>query len=392
MDILTPTTNANIDLLPEGQWCQSHTIGAILPQSNGLTLVKQFLQKPGSSKDMIKTISVCMFNKSGTTPLRINIETRFNAESYNHGSFIIREYENICIQREAHEEARCLVLDSTDVCIDDGNIDSSDIHRFVVTIVEMVDTNKIHNYRPSDRWDAIDMTENVKSKIAKVILGGKSDQTFEYVNNYIPKVGGHTDCITIIPVIYEDRVNYRLKEIISLLDNKPQTVKYTDYPSWGECYPGIFIGDQFVTNENAEMTNMITKIINVAYPEIQVHPSYVKKGLNVKNYTILDTGDYCIIDHFPNIFNEIDKELDKNGKVFVSCFAGYSRSTSIVLAYMIKKKKISLRDAIVHLQTLKLIIRPTECFLRQLVIYEDDIMSNRNYNVHDSIFCNVQSK
>ena len=60
----------------------------------------------------------------------------------------------------------------------------------------------------------------------------------------------------------------------------------------------------------------------------------------------------------------------KGGKTLVHCMAGVSRSASLIMAYLMKYKGMSLRGAYDFLKTKREIIHPNTGFFRQLVDYE----------------------
>lgn len=60
----------------------------------------------------------------------------------------------------------------------------------------------------------------------------------------------------------------------------------------------------------------------------------------------------------------------KTNKVLVHCSAGISRSPTLVLAYMIKKKKIKLDEAFQTMRQLRTIVDPNISFILQLREWE----------------------
>lgn len=54
----------------------------------------------------------------------------------------------------------------------------------------------------------------------------------------------------------------------------------------------------------------------------------------------------------------------------VHCVAGVSRSTTLVLAYLLKYTSLSLHQAFVHTKTVRPVVRPNVGFLQQLMDYE----------------------
>ncbi len=67
---------------------------------------------------------------------------------------------------------------------------------------------------------------------------------------------------------------------------------------------------------------------------------------------ILDVPTANIMAYFENAYNFIDNVLKTSyGKILVHCFAGVSRSASIVIAYLLKKNPTSkLKDVLAYVR------------------------------------------
>lgn len=82
-----------------------------------------------------------------------------------------------------------------------------------------------------------------------------------------------------------------------------------------------------------------------------------------------------------NILAHVDAATDRiqdvitrrNGHVLVHCMAGVSRSAAIVIAYLMKYKRMDLRSAFNHCYQLRPIIRPNNGFMAQLILYEQQL-------------------
>ena len=61
------------------------------------------------------------------------------------------------------------------------------------------------------------------------------------------------------------------------------------------------------------------------------------------------------------------------GKTLVHCAAGSSRSGSIVVAYLMKMKFLTLKEGLSFAKSKRSIIHPNEGFMKQLEIYEKTI-------------------
>jgi protein-tyrosine phosphatase len=73
----------------------------------------------------------------------------------------------------------------------------------------------------------------------------------------------------------------------------------------------------------------------------------------------------------------IDRALSFSyGLVFVNCLLGYSRSTAIVAAYLMKKKNMSASEALLYLRKTRE-VKPNVGFLQQLGKLDDELRAQR---------------
>lgn len=110
----------------------------------------------------------------------------------------------------------------------------------------------------------------------------------------------------------------------------------------------------------------ISHVVNVAS---QV-PNHFPKSFNYLSVEVLDLPDCKIVDHFDRIFDFIDKAIENGGKVFVHCNAGISRSTTVIIGYLIRTHKITLEDALKKVKAVRSGTKPNQGFMAQLVDYQ----------------------
>jgi len=74
----------------------------------------------------------------------------------------------------------------------------------------------------------------------------------------------------------------------------------------------------------------------------------------------------------------IDTTEKSKGTVLVHCVAGISRSTTLVLAYLMKYKNMSLKDAYNLVKSKRKIIKPNPGFWSQLVEFEKEVFGKNS--------------
>ncbi len=59
------------------------------------------------------------------------------------------------------------------------------------------------------------------------------------------------------------------------------------------------------------------------------------------------------------------------------CFAGVSRSATIVIAYLMQEIHMSLKDAMMHVKKQRYFINPNDGFRRQLQQFQRELVNKR---------------
>lgn len=90
----------------------------------------------------------------------------------------------------------------------------------------------------------------------------------------------------------------------------------------------------------------INCVINAA-PELPNTPLPLTEGSKpvYLQVPVLDKSNINISVYFDEVADLIEQIRQTNGKTMVHCVAGVSRSASLVLAYLMKHMKMSLKDA-----------------------------------------------
>lgn len=87
-----------------------------------------------------------------------------------------------------------------------------------------------------------------------------------------------------------------------------------------------------------------------------------------------------------NILTHLDIAADRiheaitrrNAHVLVHCVAGVSRSATVVIAYLMKYKRMDLRAAFNHCYNLRPVVRPNNGFMAQLIDYENQLFGHQS--------------
>eukprot|EP00484_Ammonia_sp_Unknown_P011405 CAMPEP_0197078498 /NCGR_PEP_ID=MMETSP1384-20130603/213151_1 /TAXON_ID=29189 /ORGANISM="Ammonia sp." /LENGTH=583 /DNA_ID=CAMNT_0042517365 /DNA_START=60 /DNA_END=1812 /DNA_ORIENTATION=+ len=116
--------------------------------------------------------------------------------------------------------------------------------------------------------------------------------------------------------------------------------------------------------------NGITHILCVAGG---IGPCFPKQ-FQYKVVEIDDAATEDIATHFESCYEFIENAIhEQNGRVLVHCFAGMSRSVTVVSAYLMKKKRIYAVSALKFVKLRRPQANPNAGFIVQLIKYQDVI-------------------
>ncbi|XP_036430584.1 dual specificity protein phosphatase family protein [Colossoma macropomum] len=136
---------------------------------------------------------------------------------------------------------------------------------------------------------------------------------------------------------------------IKALENLLDTCKL-DLNAIDEVWPNLFIGNVAIAQNRTALKKLgITHILNVAHSKQGSigDQSYYGEEFVYYGIPAEDSSRFDLSVHFRPASDFIHKALKKkNGKVLVHCIMGVSRSSTLVLAYLMLRHRLTLRSAI----------------------------------------------
>lgn len=131
---------------------------------------------------------------------------------------------------------------------------------------------------------------------------------------------------------------------------------------------GLYLGDIF-TAEKIE----ILKEKNISAVLTVASDTYLTfENTHVSEHKIIaaeDTFYFNLSRFFEEGYNFIEENRKKHN-ILVHCFAGVSRSATIVIAYLMKKNKWKFLKSLKFVKDRRFVISPNEGFKKQLQEYE----------------------
>ncbi len=138
------------------------------------------------------------------------------------------------------------------------------------------------------------------------------------------------------------------------------------YENCHEIIPNLFLGNYLIANDIEFLKSLgITHILNCSIE----HPMYFPNEFVYLHLPIHDIFSQNILQYL----NETYEFINKSTRVYVHCHAGISRSSSITIAYLMKKYSINFQKALKYVQSIRKIVEPNEGFQIQLECYEDEV-------------------
>ena len=155
-------------------------------------------------------------------------------------------------------------------------------------------------------------------------------------------------------------------------------VLYKDANPIDHIIDNIYLGD-FRTADNIDMLRQynITHIINCAFNLPNKYPEQI----TYKRLDLRDEPDQPIIERLEEAYQFIKENKDKN--IFVHCVFGKSRSSSVVIFYIMKEKKLKFEDAKNFVKNLRNIVNPNPGFEAELIRYYEEHIANMNEQQSD---------
>jgi len=162
--------------------------------------------------------------------------------------------------------------------------------------------------------------------------------------------------------------------------------KTSEMPKHNVIHPnmiikGIYLGayENARDEETLKSKLKITHVLNCA-TELN---NYFPKKFKYLKLDLTDREKQPISDTFDRAFKFIDKALkSKNGKCFVHCQEGKSRSVTIVAGYLMSRYKYSLDNALATITSKRRIAQPNKGFLKELRQFEKSLQEDQKEDLN----------
>ncbi|KAF8786797.1 Serine/threonine/tyrosine-interacting protein like [Argiope bruennichi] len=141
-----------------------------------------------------------------------------------------------------------------------------------------------------------------------------------------------------------------------------------------EIIPGLYLGPLSSATKPKLNSLLETGITHIVCVRHEKEASFIKPNFPESfKYIVINISEpetSNLIPLFSQVKAFIDNCLKNGGKVLVHGNTGNSMSASLVIAYIMETKSMTLKDALLVVQKKRQCIGPSESFLQQLKEYE----------------------
>jgi len=165
------------------------------------------------------------------------------------------------------------------------------------------------------------------------------------------------------------KINKISTPFIKLTLNNKQCKQNDDYPS--EIIPDqLYLGNiHHALNYDTLSSLKITHVVNCTQ---SIENKFESKGVGYCRVPVNDKTSESILHYFVKAIRFIESVRNENfgknnNRILIHCHAGISRSSTITIAYLMYSWKLTMFDAITHVQSKRYIIQPNQGFKNQLL-------------------------
>ncbi|RIA97053.1 protein-tyrosine phosphatase-like protein [Glomus cerebriforme] len=164
------------------------------------------------------------------------------------------------------------------------------------------------------------------------------------------------------PQLYSNKITHviNLSGCSNYWETKENITKFLNQQFSKEYEQSLSLekGTDSSSENNVIVNKMIDEIIPLSYLRID----------------IADDPSSNISKHFHECIGFIENAKSTNGRVYVHCQAGISRSATIVVAYLMNSQKISYKRALNLVKEKRPFVKPNHGFRKQLREFEKKIL------------------
>jgi len=139
-----------------------------------------------------------------------------------------------------------------------------------------------------------------------------------------------------------------------------------------QILPHLYVGNEVdAANLDALRLHGISHILNVTNSVPCFHEG--ESAMRYMRIPVRDNGLINLRMHFQSALDFIEEARRRNARVLVHCHAGISRSSTVVIAYVMKHMNLAMAQAYQFVKSKRPIIAPNLGFVGQLMEFEQGL-------------------
>ena len=159
-----------------------------------------------------------------------------------------------------------------------------------------------------------------------------------------------------------------------LINHYAFQMHYSCHPS--QIFPWIYLGNFINANNLEEIIKLKIKYILNCAMEVDLYN--LPKEIKYLHLNIIDNPKENLLQYFDRAFSFFESARKNNSNILIHCKLGRSRSTSILIAYLVKYFGYNVNEALEMIKSKRKEVNPNYGFIQQLYGFERYISKFKN--------------
>lgn len=163
----------------------------------------------------------------------------------------------------------------------------------------------------------------------------------------------------------------------SSLSSSPSPPSSSSYPDFHWIVDGLALGNVRAGTTFDTLQQAGIDVLVIALPTLPRHKlAYVHQGVSFLHVPVQDHPAEDLSRYFGLVFDFIDGYLKAGRRVLVHCHAGISRSTTLLVAFLMRRYQWTRDQALQWVKQQRSIIAPNPGFAEQLLRWEQQVVKS----------------
>ena len=147
--------------------------------------------------------------------------------------------------------------------------------------------------------------------------------------------------------------------------------------TWNKIYPDRVLDNMYIGSLRSAQTDAVYSALNIKFVvSCGKGMSILNKGVQRLELPVEDVEEQTIRPYF-YAFKQFVDQSEGKGAVLVHCFAGRSRSATMVLSYLMSHSGMRLDTALEYLLRIRPSVHPNSTFMRELLSYDAELFATK---------------